>query len=291
MILKKIFLNLLKGTLKLNKTIKDTPSEGWNYLFASVKGTSHEKSGLPKQDSALVSTFSDGKKEYLVGVVADGAGSAKYSDASSKFICKFFIKKTKNWLKRNELSDLKRENIKKWFTDFKKVINRAVKIYKIDSSREFATTLLCVVLTENFNVFVQIGDGAISVGDDNNNFECVFWPQNGEFLNTTSFATENNSENKFMFKTSEDCIKRVAMHTDGIELIALDMKNQKPFLPFFSPFFNALKKIKTCGYSENLSKQAEMFLQSEKVNQKTDDDKTLLMIIRHQIDDEVKTNE
>ena len=278
MILKNFFITLLREKLKLNKTINNTPAKSWNYFLASVKGTSHESSNLPKQDSVMVSTFSVDNNEYLVGVVADGAGSAKYSDASSKFICKYFIKRTKNWLKRKELKDLTQENIGTWFIDFK------------ESSREFATTLLYGVLSKNYNIFVQIGDGAISVGDDKS-FECVFWPQNGEFINTTSFATEENSENKFMFKVSEELVEKLAMHTDGIELIALDMKNQKPYLPFFTPFFNALYKLKTFGYSENLSKQAETFLQSDKVNQKTDDDKTLLMIINRTVLKEDNANE
>lgn len=290
MILKNFFLTLLREKLKLNKVINNTPAKSWNYFLASVKGTSHNASGLPKQDSVMVSTFSVDNNEYLVGVVADGAGSAKYSDASSKFICKYFIKRTKNWLKRKELKDLTQENIGNWFIDFKKIINRSVKAYKIESSREFATTLLYVVLSKNYNIFVQIGDGAISVGDDTN-FECVFWPQNGEFINTTSFATEENSENKFMFKVSEETVEKLAMHTDGIELIALNMKNQKPYLPFFTPFFNALYKLKAFGYSENLSKQAETFLQSDKVNQKTDDDKTLLMIINRTVLKEDNANE
>ncbi len=245
---------------------------GWKYFYSSVKGTSHIASNTPKQDNCKICVF----KDYLIATVADGAGSAKYSDLSSKFICKLFIRKTKQWLTNNNLEDLTRDVIAEWFTYFQKVINRAVVIYKLESSREFATTLLFSVLSKNFNVFVQIGDGIIAIGDKND-MECVFLPQNGEFINTTHFATETSAINIFMYKTTSEPVNRIAMHSDGIEQIALDFKAKKPFIPFFVPFFSALEKLEDIGYSEILSKQLEIFLHSDRVNKKTDDDKTLFL--------------
>lgn len=245
---------------------------GWKYFYSSVKGTSHIASNTPKQDNCKICVF----KDYLIATVADGAGSAKYSDLSSKFICKLFVRKTKQWLTNNNLEDITREIISEWFTYFQKVINRAVAIYKLESSREFATTLLFSVLSKDFNIFVQIGDGIIAVGDEND-MECVFLPQNGEFINTTHFATETGAINIFMYKITSEPVKRIAMHTDGIEQIALDFKAQKPFIPFFVPFFSVLEKVENSGYSEMLSKQLEIFLQSDRVNKKTDDDKTLFL--------------
>ena len=248
----------------------------WKYIYSSVKGSSHEATNTPKQDNCKNCILLINGKDYLVSAVADGAGSAKYSDLSSKFICKLFIRKTKQWLENNSLEDLTREVIAKWFIYFQKIIKRTVSIYKLETVRDFATTLLFSVLSKNYNVFVQIGDGIIAVGD-NDNFECVFLPQNGEFINTTHFATESSAVNIFMFKTINESVKRIAMHTDGIEQIALDFKGQKPFIPFFTPFFSAIEKLENSGYSETLSKQLELFLQSDRVNKKTDDDKTLFL--------------
>lgn len=244
----------------------------WKYFYSSVKGTSHLASNTPKQDNCEIYIF----KDYLISTIADGAGSAKYSDMSSKFICKLFVRKTKQWLESNNLENLTREIISEWFSYFQKVINRTVLIYKLESSREFATTLLFSVLSKDFNIFVQIGDGIIAVGDENN-MNCVFLPQNGEFINTTHFATETSALNIFMYKKTFEPIKYIAMHTDGIEQIALDFKAQKPFIPFFVPFFLALEKLEDSGYSDILSKQLEIFLASDRVNKKTDDDKTLFL--------------
>lgn len=255
----------------------------WKYFYSSVKGTSHIAANTPKQDSCKICMLDD----YLISAVADGAGSAKHSDLSSRFICKLFVKKTKQWLANNKIEDLTREIIAEWFTHFQKVINRAVLVYNLESSREFATTLLFSVLSKNFNIFVQIGDGIIAVGDAGD-MECVFLPQNGEFINTTNFATETNAVNIFMYKTFSKTIRCIAIHTDGIEQIALDFKAQKPFIPFFIPFFSALEKVKNSGYSETLSKQLEIFLQSDRVNKKTDDDKTLFLatVIAHNMEAE-----
>ena len=113
----------------------------------------------------------------------------------------------------------------------------------------------------------------------NRSFECVFKPQNGEFLNTTHFITEPIYKNTLMLTVSEDVIYKVAMFTDGIELIALDMTNMKPHEPFFKPFFSALEKCQILGNNEKLSVQLASFLNSERVNQKSDDDKTLVLIV------------
>lgn len=248
----------------------------WKYFYSSAKGTSHIASNTAKQDNCKSLLLTVNNENYLVSAVADGAGSAKYSDLSSNYICKLFLKKTKQWLEKEKLQNLTREVIAEWFTRFQKVLNRAVSIYKLETVRDFATTLLFAILNDNFNIFVQIGDGIIVIGDENN-LDCVFLPQNGEFINTTHFATETTTQKLFMFKTFENPIKRLAMHTDGIEHIAFDFKSQKPFLPFFKPFYLALEKLENYGYDEILSKQLEMFLNSDKVNKKTDDDKTLFI--------------
>lgn len=94
----------------------------WKYFYSSVKGTSHIASNTLKQDSCEICEFNN----YLVSAVADGAGSAKHSDLSSKFICKLFVRKSKQWLISNKLENLTRAIISEWFIYFQKVINRAV---------------------------------------------------------------------------------------------------------------------------------------------------------------------
>lgn len=253
--------------------------EDFQYAFASEIGTSHINSNTAKQDYCLVKEFSKNSSKYLICCVADGAGSAKYSDLSSKFISKLFVKKTISFLKENTISSLNKEVVSSWFCYFQKVILRAVRFYKLNSKRDFASTLLFCVLNSETNIFVQIGDGFISSGNSEK-LDCIFIPQNGEYLNTTNFATDDDVLNKFMYKKDDEKFERLILSTDGIELISFDFANNKPHLKFFNPFFDMLEKTSTSGFNADVSKFISGFLNCQRVNQNTDDDKTMLIISR-----------
>ncbi len=249
----------------------------WKYAYASEIGTSHIKSQIAKQDYCLIKEEEINNSPYLFCAVSDGAGSAKYSDSSSKYICKLFIKQAIAYLKNNDITSLDRNIVFDWFKLFQQVILRTAKIMHIDSPREFAATLLFSVLSEKGNIFVQIGDGLIAKGDKEN-LDCVFLPQNGEYLNTTFFATDKNIFEQFMFKFDTSMTERLIMHTDGIELIAFDFKNKKPHFNFFNPIFAMLEDSNSIGYNKEISDFISEFLSCERVNQRTDDDKTLAVI-------------
>ena len=249
----------------------------WKYFYATEKGTSHIANDTPRQDNCSVVTFKVSGTRYLISVVADGAGSASKSQISSKYICYFFIKRMFKWLKKNNISDFKKEVAFAWIELLHKIFDQAVKDCHAESRREFASTFLFCVLSDKGNLFMQIGDGAIGVEKDNE-FDCVFKPQNGEYINTTHFITEDNFRKHLMLEKNKDEISKVAMFTDGIETIALDMQNMKPHAPFFAPFFNVLSKFKNNGKCNALCKNLSEFLTSKRVNKMTNDDKTLVLI-------------
>ncbi len=257
------------------KTVK--PDIDWKYALASVIGTSHLDSNTTKQDFCLVEKKNINGVNYLFSAVADGAGSAKFSDKSSSYICRLFIRKAEKWLNENDISTLNKEVVLSWFLHFQNVINRVVRIYHIDSIKEFATTLLFALLSEKGNIFVQIGDGVIAKGDIND-LNCVFEPQHGEYINTTYFATEKNISERFMFEFNSDKIKRLVMHTDGIEIISFNFALKKPHINFFNPIFAMLDEFNKSGLDKNTSEFIYGFLDCERVKQKTDDDKTMVII-------------
>ena len=257
------------------KTVKSDID--WKYALASVIGTSHLDSNTTKQDFCLVEKKNINGVNYLFSAVADGAGSAKFSDKSSSYICRLFIRKAEKWLNENDISTLNKEVVLSWFLHFQNVINRVVRIYHIDSIKEFATTLLFALLSEKGNIFVQIGDGVIAKGDIND-LNCVFEPQHGEYINTTYFATEKNISERFMFEFNSDKIKRLVMHTDGIEIISFNFALKKPHINFFNPIFAMLDEFNKSGLDKNTSEFIYGFLDCERVKQKTDDDKTMVII-------------
>ena len=65
----------------------------------------------------------------------------------------------------------------------------------------------------------------------------------------------------------------------GIERMVLDMATQTPFARFFSAMAAPLPKEP--GKAHTLSGQLKAYLDSEAVNSRTDDDKTLVMAVLH----------
>ncbi len=78
-----------------------------------------------------------------------------------------------------------------------------------------------------------------------------------------------------MFEKNNDNIERFAMQTDGIETISL-INYKEPSIAFFNPLFNCLKD-EPAGYNKDLSTELAEFLASDRVNKRTNDDKTLVI--------------
>jgi len=249
----------------------------YKYYYSSVKGTSHEETDTPKQDSLRVFSLTVDKKDYFISVVTDGAGTAKFSDKSSDYLCQYLAFTMMGWLRSNNLSDFKREIFCNWIKNFQSLLHEYVKRDNLPSVRECATTLLFAVISDDTNLFAQIGDGAIII-DNQEELKCVFTPQKGEYANTTHFVIEEKFERYLMFGMTNEKVERFAMHTDGIEMISL-VNLEKPLKQFFNPFFDCLAN-EPKGYNKELSEELSEFLSSDRVNKKTNDDKTLVIAVK-----------
>jgi hypothetical protein len=64
--------------------------------------------------------------------------------------------------------------------------------------------------------------------------------------------------------------------TDGLQRLALDFTARTPHLPFFQPLFAALRAAPDV---ESLAGPFREFLDSQRINERTDDDKTLVLAI------------
>jgi hypothetical protein len=68
----------------------------------------------------------------------------------------------------------------------------------------------------------------------------------------------------------------ICASTDGLERLAIQISDWTPFAPFFNPLEQYLRE------TDNLEKSDEYlmsFLNSERLNARTDDDKTLLLCL------------
>lgn len=212
----------------------------------------------------------------LVACVADGAGSAKHSELGSSIACISMMENAAKFFESNDgFENLQRENIVEWCEDARTRILDAATSYDC-RTRDFATTLCVAVVGPTSSFFVQIGDGAIILGNDTL-YGVVFWPQSGEYANSTNFLTSDEYEQQLEFLATPSKCSKVALMTDGIERIALRFDTQTPHIPFFDPLFRALRSTADV---DSLSEGLRGFLGSNSVQLRSDDDKTLVLATR-----------
>jgi hypothetical protein len=143
-------------------------------------------------------------------------------------------------------------------------------------SRELACTALLAVVGPSDATFAQLGDGAIVLGGEP---ECraVFWPEPSEYANSTDFLTDERFADAIHFTTVPTPVSELALLTDGLQRLALDFAARKPHLGFFRPLFERLRSVDN---TEELYEPFRGFLDSPRVNARTDDDKTLILAVR-----------
>jgi hypothetical protein len=142
--------------------------------------------------------------------------------------------------------------------------------------REFACTLLTAIVSDDGAVFSQIGDGVIVVAEDDR-YQTVFWPQSGEYANTTFFLTGSDFEERLAFRSLGAPVLELALLTDGLQSLALHYASRAVHAPFFDPMFQSLRQAQD---PEELEGPMKDFLHCKLVNDRTDDDKTLVLATR-----------
>lgn len=246
----------------------------WRILSASVVGTSHTIAGTPCQDFSLANVLHDGSEDVLLCACADGAGSARYSELASKVACESLCQRATHALTGGKnVKQITNNDIADWFRFAHLAL--AMEAEKIGADhREFATTALIALVGECYAVFGQIGDGAIVVNSEQ---RPVFWPENGEYFNATVFLTDDSYEQCLRISTLEDQVDELALFTDGLQLLTLNYGNQTVHRPFFESMFRVMRE---CSDVDRLRPELIAFLDSEPVNSRTDDDKTLILAQR-----------
>lgn len=133
-------------------------------------------------------------------------------------------------------------------------------------------------------MFFQVGDGAIVVSssEEPEEYNWIFWPQHGAFANTTNFATDAESLERIECERIERNIDEIALFSDGLERLTLNFQAQTAHNPFFNSVFTLLRQAPESS-SEQFSQSLASFLSSPQVNDRTDDDKTLILATRRGI--------
>ena len=254
----------------------------WRHIAQSLQGPSHLADGAACQDSHIVRTLGEGPTRTLVACVADGAGSARFAAAGSTIACNTLLENAAAHFEAHggRFDDLQRDDLLQWCEAARARIQGEATAADCNC-REFATTLCVAIAAPDCSVFFQIGDGAIIAGN-HGIYGVVFWPQSGEYANSTNFLTADDFEDRLDFLTTTSRCSEIALFTDGLERLALRFDSRTPHQPFFAPLFRALR---SAADLDGLNEGLRQFLASDSVQVRSDDDKTLILATRHDSDD------
>ena len=249
----------------------------WKYLSSSVTGTAHSDRNEPGQDYCRTGAVSFGGQDFFIGLAADGAGSTTQGGTGAEIACEALYLRILSAIREGgNLSSITDGEIRTWVTTSREaILTRAQE----DSQRlkEYACTLIGAVLSNDQAVFFQIGDGCIVTGDDSG-YRTVFWPEQGEYANTTFFVTDEEFLEHIRIERRERPPAEIALFTDGLQNLVLSFSTRSVHEGFFRPLFAALRKNPGKG-GFDLTSHLHALLSSSDVNARSDDDKTLILAV------------
>lgn len=250
----------------------------WKAIGQSVVGTTHIKSGKTCEDAIAYTVVeqTDGG-EVLLCCVSDGAGSAKYAAEASSFITAQFIRLLAVHVTGGD--NINEATLLDMFEHvYDAFVARAEE--RNQPLNEFSCTLLGCVLYEGSAVFFQTGDGAIIRDDGSGSYVTVWWPQNGEYSNTTNFFIDDAAFSNIKISVINEPVREVGIFTDGLQLLALNNEGMNVHQPFFAGMFKWLRKAKTVDDVAVLDTKLDEYLGGTLICSRTDDDKTLFLATR-----------
>jgi hypothetical protein len=249
----------------------------WRFAAAKTAGTSHLREGLPCQDSFRCQAVSTSQGSILIVVISDGAGSASESERGSAFICAALPEEV-----QRSLSDV--TPAPDWL---RKCVSRTRDGLVVEAdhlgipTRQLAATMLCAVLAEEWSAFAQIGDGAIVTPEiGTRSWAWLFWPQRGEYANTTSFLTDPTALETVQIDVIPHPQDEVALFTDGLQHLVLNYEEQSVHSPFFESMMAPIRRSRANGDDQQLSAALKRYLRSDVVISRADDDLTLVLASR-----------
>ncbi len=250
----------------------------WKAIGKSVIGTSHIASGKACEDALqyIVEKDTHGN-EVLICCVSDGAGSAQYAGEASAF-CTSEVLSSLSALATagTALTEAYLYSLLEDIYDELQTQANAngAEIY------DYSCTLLGCFITPTQAVFFQIGDGAIVRDDAGGAYTYIWWPHNGEYQNVTAFLVDDRNFSHLQMTVIEERIDEVALFTDGIQMLALNNEYKQVHQPFFSSLFQHLRMADVDDKVNMLNVKMEAYLGGDRINARTDDDKTLFLATR-----------
>jgi hypothetical protein len=253
------------------------PEGGWRVAGAAVRGVSHERTDTPCQDAQGYRLLGDAQVPggALLVALADGAGSASHSEQSAALAVDSALR---------EMAMALVEGLPETTQAWKDLLCSTFRLARQEvvmmaeergvSLREYACTLTCVITTGNVLAVGQIGDGAVVAAGEDGTLFAATRLQRGEYANETHFLVQEDALEQAVIDIYERAVCSLAVMSDGLIRLALKMPSQEPHAPFFQPLFGFIRAVEDGPAAEQ---QLSAFLSSERVNSRTDDDKSLVL--------------
>lgn len=243
----------------------------WRWVSASVIGTSHIHNGGRLQDAYAVSELGNG---CIFAVVSDGAGSAKFGAFGAWLTCRYLSVKFREWIYENaELPT--NEDLFEWIHELRERIS-AIAARRDTVARQFAATLAAIIVAPDEAVTLHIGDSAI-VGRKRGEWEVLCWPENGEYASSTYFVTDDPEPRLKIVRHPREH-GAFALFSDGVGDLALSYLERAAHARFFDPMIRPVDVASGEGRLAELSAKLADYLAGASVCERTDDDKTLILI-------------
>ena len=243
----------------------------WRWAAASAIGTSHIQSGERLQDAYAVSPVGE---NGLIAIVSDGAGSAKFGAHGAWLVCRFLSVHLREWLHGNDGAPPD-ECLVDWIHRLRGQIAEVAQ-KRGSAPREFAATLAALLVSPHEILVMHIGDSAV-VGRRGSDWDVLCWPENGEYASTTYFVTDD-PEPRLNIARRPRTHDAFAVFSDGVGDLALSHLEQTAHPRFFDPMMYPVDRAPGSGHLVELSAKLRAYLAGPSVCERTDDDKTLILI-------------
>jgi serine/threonine protein phosphatase PrpC len=245
----------------------------WRVVAASVCGTSHIRNQQLCQDAHQWQLLPG---NVLVIAAADGAGSASQGKVGAMVAVETAIENLAlQEISRDSLGDdaIVQTLLYDALIAAKKAVEHEALACR-KQPQDLATTLIIMLATPDMVAAAQIGDGLAVAKNNQGNLLALTRPDNGEHINETTFLTSPDALNTAQIRLWRESIKNIAVLTDGLQMLALNMVLGEPHKPFFFPLFDFVENAEDQTLAQE---QLVRFLGSERITQRTDDDLTLIL--------------
>ena len=207
----------------------------WKALGKSVQGASHIRNNKPCQDAILWKKIN----KSIIFAIADGHGSSRspFSDEGSKLAVQVVVeileKLYKNPNLKKNLSNVKHfseEQLKKlivrnWREKVEAVYERRKNQEGITEEQDdfyvkYGSTLIAILATPDFILFIQLGDGDIIVAfEDGEISYAIEKDENLIGVETTSLCSKDGwkhiKTSIYNLNTNKNALEMIMLSTDG----------------------------------------------------------------------------